>query len=137
MRKLDKLNAWHVAQDLAFRAYLLTLDTRLAKHFALIDQIRRASLSVPANIAEGYSLGTTPQFIRGLKIALGSNTDLFSHLCVLRRLELLAAEEVRVAIELCSRSIAIIIGLIRKLSGHSSTTVPESRSHRRRQENLG
>ena len=116
MRKLDKLDAWHVAQDLAFRAYLLTLDARLSKHFALIDQIRRAALSVPANIAEGYSLGTTPQFIRGLKIALGSNTELFSHLSVLRRLELIAAEEVSAAIDLCSRSIAILIGLIRKLS---------------------
>jgi len=53
MRKLDKLDAWHVAQDLAFQGYSLTLDTRLSKHFALIDQIRRASLSIPANIAKG------------------------------------------------------------------------------------
>jgi four helix bundle protein len=128
MRKLDKLDAWHVAQDLAFRAYLLTLDTRLSKHFALIDQVRRASLSVPANIAEGYSLGTTPQFIRGLKIALGSNTELFSHLCVLRRLELVAPEDVQPAIDLCSRSIAIIIGLIRKLSNHPASRIPHHAS---------
>ncbi len=132
MRKLDKLDAWHVAQDLAFQGYSLTLDTRLSKHFALIDQIRRASLSIPANIAEGYSLGTTPQFIRGLKIALGSNTELFSHLCVLRRLELLPTDNLQVAIDLCSRSISIIIGLIRSLSNHHASHIPHpaSRSHR-------
>jgi four helix bundle protein len=116
MRKLERLDTWHTAQELACQAYLLTLNSALSKHFALIDQIRRAALSVPANIAEGYSLGTTPQFLRGLKIALGSNTELYSHLTVLARLELLPTDEVRAVIELCNRVIAMIIGLIRKLS---------------------
>ena len=116
VRKLARLDAWNVAQDVAHRAYLLTLDSRLSKHFALIDQIRRAALSVPANIAEGYSLGTTPQFLRGPKIALGSNTELYSHLTVLRKLALVSSDDVVPALELCNRSIAIIIGLIRKLS---------------------
>jgi four helix bundle protein len=120
VRKLERLDAWHVAQDVAYRAYLLSLDSRLSRHFALIDQIRRAALSVPANIAEGYSLGTTPQFLRGLKIALGSNTELFSHLTVLRKLDLVSTDHVVPVIDLCTRSIAIIIGLIRKLSSRSS-----------------
>jgi len=116
VRKLERLDAWNVAQDVAHRAYLLSLDPRLSKHFALIDQIRRAALSVPANIAEGYSLGTTPQFLRGLKIALGSNTELYSHLTVLRKLDLVSKDDVSPVLELCTRSIAIVIGLIRKLS---------------------
>src|ERR1041384_7750019 len=120
MRKLDRLDAWRVAQDLAYQAYLLTLDPRLAKHFALIDQIRRASLSVPANIAEGYALGTTPQFIRGLKIALGSNAELFSHLTVLRKLELLPLSAVTPVLDPCSRCLPIIIGLIRKLTSQAA-----------------
>ncbi len=120
VRKLERLDAWNVAQDVAHRAYLLSLDSRLSKHFALIDQIRRSALSVPANIAEGYSLGTTPQFLRGLKIALGSNTELYSHLTVLRKLEMVSGDEVTPVIDLCMRSIAILIGLIRKLSTRSS-----------------
>jgi len=116
VRKLERLDAWNVAQDVAHRAYLLSLDARLSKHFALIDQIRRAALSVPANIAEGYSLGTTPQFLRGLKIALGSNTELYSHLTVLGKLDLVSKDDVPPVLDLCTRSIAIIIGLIRKLS---------------------
>lgn len=116
VRKLARLDTWRTAQELAYQAYLLTLSPQLSKHFALIDQIRRAALSVPANIAEGYSLGTTSQFLRGLKIALGSNTELYSHLAVLARLGLVPAEEVHVVIDLCNRMIAMIIGLIRKLS---------------------
>jgi four helix bundle protein len=116
VRKLERLDAWRTAQELAYQAYLLTLTPQLSRHFALIDQIRRAALSVPANIAEGYSLGTTPQFIRGLKIALGSSTELYSHLTVLTRLSLLPVDEVHVVIDLCNRVIAMIIGLIRKLS---------------------
>jgi four helix bundle protein len=119
VRKLERLDTWRTAQELAYQAYLLTLSPQLSKHFALIDQIRRAALSVPANIAEGYSLGTTPQFLRGLKIALGSNTELYSHLTVLARLELLPTDDVRAVIELCNRVIAMIIGLIRKLAQRS------------------
>jgi len=119
VRKLERLDTWRVAQDLAYQAYLLTLSPQLSKHFALIDQIRRAALSVPANIAEGYSLGTTPQFLRGMKIALGSNTELYSHLTVLARLDLLPADEVRAVIDVCDRVIAMTIGLIRKLSHRS------------------
>jgi four helix bundle protein len=119
MRKLERLDTWRCAQELAYQAYLLTLSPQLSRHFALIDQIRRAALSVPANIAEGYALGTTPQFLRGLKIALGSNTELYSHLAVLARLDLLPIDEVHAVIDLCNRVIAMTIGLIRKLSHRS------------------
>jgi four helix bundle protein len=104
VRKLERLDTWRTAQDRAYAAYLLTLSPQLSRHFALIDQIRRAALSIPANIAEGYSLGTTPQFLRGLKIALGSNTELYSHLGVLARLNLLPSDEVRAVIDLCNRA---------------------------------
>jgi four helix bundle protein len=114
--KLDRLDAWRTAQELAYQAYLLTLAPQLSRHFALIDQIRRAGLSVPANIAEGYALGTTPQFLRGLKIALGSNTELYSHLTVLARLGLIPSPEVHLVLDLCNRVTAMTIGLIRKLS---------------------
>src|SRR2546425_1123767 len=119
VRKLERFDTWRTAQEIACEAYLLTLNPQLSKHFALIDQIRRAALSVPANIAEGYSLGTTPQFLRGLKIALGSNTELYSHLTVLARLDLIPADEVCAVMELCNRVIALIIGLTRKLSQRS------------------
>jgi hypothetical protein len=58
VKKLQRLDAWRTAQELAYQAYLLTLAPPLSKHFALIDQVRRAALSVPANIAEGRPRAT-------------------------------------------------------------------------------
>lgn len=128
MSKLERLDAFRTAQELAYQAYLLTLTGQLSKHFALIDQIRRAALSVPANIAEGYSLGTTPQFVRGLKIALGSNTELYSHLSVLARLDLLPRGDVSTVLDLCERVTAMVIGLIRKLTLGRSSRIPHPAS---------
>jgi four helix bundle protein len=115
MRKLENLDAWRGAQELARVAYLLTTAPTVSKHFALVDQIRRAAISVPANIAEGYALGSTAQFLRCLKIALGSSTELLTHLTLLQSLRLVPEPELQPCIELCDRVVAMIIGLIRKL----------------------
>ena len=118
MRKLQNLDAWRGAQELARSAYLLTMGPTLSKHFGLIDQIRRAAPSVPANIAEGYALGSTAQFVRCLKIALGSATELLTHLTLLKSLDLAPERELNECIELCDRVVSMIIGLIRKLTSH-------------------
>jgi len=119
MRRLESLDAWRGAQDVAYHGYLLTLEANLSKHFALIDQIRRASLSIPANIAEGYALGTTLQFVRCLKLALGSTVELKSHLTVLKRLPIHLDSDVSPVIALSDRVARMIIGLIRSLSRRS------------------
>jgi len=118
MRKLQSLDAWRGAQQLARSAYLLTMAPTVSKHFGLIDQIRRAAPSVPANIAEGYALGSTAQFVRCLKIALGSATELLTHLTLLQSLDLVPEPELTECIELCDRVVSMIIGLIRKLTSH-------------------
>src|SRR2546422_7737778 len=59
-----------------FLSYRLTLEPPLSRHYSLSDQIRRAAPSIPANIAEGYGLATRPQFVRCLRIALGSANEL-------------------------------------------------------------
>jgi four helix bundle protein len=115
MRKLQNLDAWRGAQELARASYLLTMAPTVSKHFALVDQIRRAAISVPANIAEGYALGSTAQFVRCLKIALGSSTELLTHLTLLESLHLIPEGEFQPCIDLCNRVVSMIIGLIRKL----------------------
>ena len=124
MRQLQSLDVWRTAHDLCEAAYRLTDAPALNRHFALVDQMRRAALSIPANIAEGYALGTTTQFVRYLRISLGSAAELGSHLEVLRRLKLIEDGPVSSAITLCSRVIAMLVGLLRKLGRRSTSRFP-------------
>jgi four helix bundle protein len=87
----------------------------LQRHFSLANQIRRAAASIPANIAEGYALATTPQFLRCRRIALGSATELLTHLELAVDMGLIPLEPGKDAVKLCDREIGLIIGLLRTL----------------------
>lgn len=127
MRKLDSLKAWMVGRTLAVAAYRLTLDPPLSRQFALSDQIRRSAGSIPANIAEGYALGTTAQFVRFLRIALGSTAELRTHLDLVRELELAGGEPLTRALQLCDEEIGLLIGLVYSLKRRLDATRPPSR----------
>src|SRR5687768_11736662 len=116
MKQLESLDVWRVSHDLSALSYQLTMEQSLSRHFSLIDQIRRAGTSIPANIAEGYALSTRPQFVRCLRIALGSAAELFTHLKLLGRLKLVDDTRVLEAEQLCVRTIAMLVALLRKLS---------------------
>lgn len=124
MRKLESLKAWKKSQELAHVAYNLTMMPNLRHHFALIDQIRRAALSVPANIAEGYALASTPQFIRCIRISLGSAAELLSHLEVLQRLAIVPSDSVTTAINLTDATLSLLVGLLKALNRRSSHASP-------------
>ena len=128
MHKLSSLEAWTRGRELSRVAYRLTLHGKLARHFGLADQIRRAAASVPANIAEGYALATTPQFIRCLRIALGSATELHTHLELASEMELIGDEDAKRAMQLCARVIGLLIGLVRRLGSRREgrSTLPPS-----------
>ncbi|PYP52166.1 MAG: hypothetical protein DMD45_05450 [Gemmatimonadetes bacterium] len=124
MRQLESLDAWRTAQELAEAAYRLTMTSPLDRHFGLIDQIRRAAVSVPANMAEGYALSTTAQFIRCLRISLGSAAELRTHLDLVRRLKLADDEATTQAVDLCTRVVSMVVGLLRKLGQRSRSRFP-------------
>ena len=115
MRRLDSLEAWRQGRQLSRDAYRLTLSGPLHRHYSLADQIRRAAASIPANIAEGYALATTPQFLRCLRVALGSATELLTHLELALDMELVPPKIAKEAVASCNREIGLIIGLLRKL----------------------
>ena len=67
-----RLIAWQVADKLAWKIYELTDKFPNNELYGLTSQIRRATLSVPLNIVEGYSRNSKNEFRQFLKIALGS-----------------------------------------------------------------
>jgi four helix bundle protein len=87
MGNFQKLRVWQSARDLAVKIYKLSQGPKLSKDYGLKDQLQRASVSVPANIAEGDELDTNKQSVRHLYIAKGSTAELQTLLIIAREIE--------------------------------------------------
>ena len=72
VKTFEDLNTWQEAIELARDVYALTREGQFAKDFGLRDQIRRACVSISANIAEGFERRTTKEYLHFLSIAKGS-----------------------------------------------------------------
>jgi len=75
MHSYQSLGAWQCAHRLARTVLQATDQEYRPNSAALISQLRRAVISVEANLVEGYALGTGPLFRRHLRIALGSAAE--------------------------------------------------------------
>ena len=75
MGKFKELKVWQRAKNLAIYVYGVTKKGDFAKDFGLRDQIRRAAVSIPSNIAEGDELQTDKQSINFFHIAKGSTAE--------------------------------------------------------------
>jgi len=89
MQSFRDLKVWQKAHDLTRRVYQGTSRFPAEERFGLTSQIRRASVSIGANIAEGCTRGSDRDFARFLHIALGSASELEYLLLLARDLELL------------------------------------------------
>lgn len=90
--RFEEIEAWQTARELSKLIYLFTDEGKFARDFGLKDQIRRASVSVMSNIAEGFESQTQAQFIRYLGIAKASAGELRSQLYISRDLEYITEE---------------------------------------------
>ncbi|MFB2769833.1 four helix bundle protein [Pelatocladus sp. BLCC-F211] len=79
---------WQFGIDLAVECYELTEYFPKSELYGLTSQIRRSSVSVPSNIAEGYGRRTKNEYIQFLHIALGSLRELDTQLIIAKRVKL-------------------------------------------------
>ena len=108
------LRVWQRGMALAEMVYDATARFPQAETFGLASQMRRAAVSVPANIAEGHARGTAGEFARSLRTARGSLAELDTHLEIARRRRYLTEthalrlsgliREIRVLVGMLSRS---------------------------------
>jgi four helix bundle protein len=82
IEKFEDLIAWQKARELTKNIYRVTKNGDFSKDFGLRDQIRRSSVSVMSNIAEGFERGGRSEFHQFLVIAKGSCAELRSQLYV-------------------------------------------------------
>ena len=76
----EKLQVWHRAQDIAVETYKLTKKFPSTEKFSLVDQVKRSSSSVSANIAEGFGRQSSKEKVQFYSIAYGSLLETKSHL---------------------------------------------------------
>ncbi len=76
MQDFRNLSVWRNAHELALMVYKETSHFPASERFGLIDQMRRAAVSIPSNIAEGCGRGTDADFARFVQISLGSASEL-------------------------------------------------------------
>ncbi|MCB1099836.1 MAG: four helix bundle protein [Verrucomicrobiae bacterium] len=115
------LKVWQKAMDLAEVSYRLTKSYPKEELFGMTSQIRRASSSIPANIAEGWGREGTKEFIQYLKIAQGSLKEVETHLLLSQRVELATLDQIQPmlnqATEIGKMIRSLIGSLQRKLKG--------------------
>lgn len=109
------LDAWKEAMNLAEMCYRLTATFPREELYGMTGQIRRAAVSVPANIAEGYGRENRREYIQFLRISQGSLKELETHLLLTVRVQIGKPEAVQPLLEQCDRMGRILRALIRSL----------------------
>ena len=82
IERFEDLIAWQKARVLIRNVYKITLTPEFSRDFSLVDQIRRASISILCNIAEGFERGRRTEFHQFLVIAKGSCAEVRSQLYI-------------------------------------------------------
>ena len=82
-RRFEDIHAWQKGRTLTTTIFQLAQESELKKNFALKDQIIRCTISITANIAEGFERNSNKEFSYFLAIAKGSTGELRSFLYVL------------------------------------------------------
>ncbi len=79
VNRFEDLDCWQHARQLTRSIYRLTANGTFARDYSLIDQMRRASVSIMANIAEGFARKGSREFTQFLFVAKASAAELQSH----------------------------------------------------------
>jgi four helix bundle protein len=91
--KIEDIIVWQKGIELTNTIYSITSNIGFNKDFGLKDQIRRASVSIPSNIAEGFERNSVNQFIYFLIVAKGSAGELRTQLLIAKNQGYISEEE--------------------------------------------
>ena len=119
MRPHEKLDVWKRSVDFVVTVYKMTDQFPRDERFGLTSQIRRAAVSVPANIAEGAGRHTAKEFKYFLSNAQGSVSELATELLIAQRLGYLKKELFDIGNSELTSIGRMILGLARSVSRDS------------------
>ncbi|RJR40903.1 MAG: four helix bundle protein [Deltaproteobacteria bacterium] len=115
IERFEDIDAWQKGRELTKIIYKLTAQGDIAKDFALKDQLRRASISIMANIAEGFEREGNKEFKQFLAMAKGSVGELKSHLYVALDSSRMSQQDFNQLMGLANETSRLIAGFLRYL----------------------
>lgn len=122
MGSYKELKVWNKAIDLVEEIYRLVKMLPQEERFALSDQMRRAAVSIPSNIAEGQERGSTKEFKHFIMIAQGSRAELETQIELCRRLGYLSSDNIVKAVSLCDEISRMLRTLVKRLDNSQLET---------------
>ena len=122
------LLVWQEAIDLAVHVYELTKSFPRDEIYGLTSQLRRASVSISSNIAEGYGRDTTGAYVNHLKIARGSINEVESLLEVCNRVGLFAAGRATSTAQQADKLNRMLSSLIRSVESNPRDSSPKPKA---------
>ncbi len=118
MKSHRELEVWERSMTLAEKVYKHSGSYPPSEQYGLTAQSRRASVSIPANIAEGWGRGSTKEYIHFLIVARGSLMELETHLILAARLAFLSTEVLEEFLSDTERVAKMLNRLITALKSH-------------------
>lgn len=107
-----ELKVWQRGTELVIEIYRLTKLFPKEELYALTSQMRRAAVSIPSNIAEGYTRKHRQEYIQFLRVAFGSGAELETQLVISKQLELAPLKNFDKADALLNEVMKMLNGLI-------------------------
>jgi len=120
MFNFEKLEVWQEAINFADSVYKMTRAFPETERFGLVNQMRRAAVSVSSNLAEGSSRSSRSDFARFVEIATGSLFEVVSQATISQRQGLLAKTDFDRLHSACEKQSKMLSGLRKSLLRHSS-----------------
>ena len=108
----QKLVVWQKAMELTDEIYRLVKQLPKEEQFSLSDQLRRAAVSIPSNIAEGHGRQTDREFKQFLSISKGSVFEAETQLLIAVRQKYISNEDAQPALKLCDEVGKMLTALI-------------------------
>ncbi|MFA6128341.1 MAG: four helix bundle protein [Bacteroidales bacterium] len=105
------MDVWKLSMNLVIKIYRITGNFPSEEKFGLSQQMRRAAVSIPSNIAEGASRKSSNEFVQFLHISLGSLAELETQMIISQRLGF--ATDNLEEFNICERIRQMLLGLIR------------------------
>jgi four helix bundle protein len=118
VRNYRELIAWQKAMDLVEAVYKVTVSFPKEELYGLTSQVRRAAVSIPANIAEGQGRKSSREFLHFLSIAHGSLRETETHVLIAQRLHYCTDNTANSLLAQAAEVGRLVNGLTNSLEGH-------------------